>query len=161
MTQENVLYAHSTHWVKYIPKTAIYSLIGFLSIGLMLLAFQIDATFPLVSLALYLVGSVLFLLCHHLLFHLYLSEQMIDIIITNQRIIYYNDCLFTCDDEHEIPLSRIAGVEMQQHGLLQNILNYGILWFDTGGSSLDMKRSIPHVAHPDDVAEIINTQLRL
>lgn len=158
-TQERLQYARSTHWVKYVSRTLIYNLIGAFGIGLMIIAWNIDLVFPLLSAAVFLIGGFLFLLCHHLLFHLYLSEQLIDIIVTSKRIIYFNDRLFTCDDEHEIPLRKIAAVEIQQHGIIQNILDYGVLWFDTGGGTVDLRRSIPHVAHPDAVAEVINAQL--
>lgn len=159
-TDERLLYGKSTHWVKYVPKTLAYTLIGIFAITLMIAGWNIDIAFPLIAEAVFLIGALLFLFCHHLLFHLYFSEQMIDVIVTSKRIIYFNDCLFTCDDEHEIPLKKIAGVEVQQHGLMQNMLNYGVLWFDTGGGAADLRRSIPHVARPDEVAETINQQLK-
>ena len=157
---ERLLYARSTHWVKYIQKTLVYVLVALFSMALLWIALQIIPRQPVFGAAVYLIGFSLLLLCHHLLFHLYFSEQMIDIIVTDRRIIYFNDLLFTMDDEHEIPLKKIAAVEVQQHGIVQNMLNYGVLWFDTGGSSGDLRRSIPHVPNPDALADIINTELR-
>ncbi len=159
-TQELLLYARSTHWVKYVQKTFAYSLVGLFSIALILIAYPLFDRIAVLGIGIYLIGFFLLLLCLHLLFHLYFSEQMIDIIVTDKRIIYFNDCLFTCDDEHEVPLSKVAGVEVQQHGIVANVLNYGTLWFDTGGSTLDIRRSIPHVPKPDSVAKLINNQLR-
>ncbi|MCA9370657.1 MAG: PH domain-containing protein [Candidatus Peregrinibacteria bacterium] len=159
-SQELLIYARSTHWVKYIQKTLVYLLIACFGLALMPIALQLFSKAPVLASAVYFIGFTLFLLCHHLLFHLYFSEQMIDIIVTNQRIIYFDDYLFTCDDEHEIPLHKIAAVEVQQHGIIQNMLNYGILWFDTGGGSTDMKRSIPHVPQPDELAKVIHAQLQ-
>lgn len=85
---------------------------------------------------------------------------MLDIFVTTDRVIYFDDSLFMMDDEHEVPLEKIASVRVQQHGLLHNILDYGILWFDTGGGAIDMMRSIPNVPHPDYVAEIIAKVLK-
>ena len=159
MIQEQFLYGRSTHWIKYIQKTALYSLVGIFGVCLMYIASLLFTRTPLLAMPVFLIGFVIFLLCHHLVFHLYLSEQLIDILITNKRIVYFNDCLFTCDDEHEIPLKKVAAVEVQQHGLLANLLNYGILWFDTGGGGADLRRSIPNVPDPDTVSQIINNAI--
>lgn len=157
---ERLLYAKSTHWVKYIQKTLLYSLVGLFGLSLIFIAIQLFSAAPILAGAVFLIGFMIFLICHHLVFHLYFSEQLIDILVTSKRIIYFNDCLFTCDDEHEVPLAKIAGVEVQKHGFISNLLNYGILWFDTGGSSVDLKRSIPNVPHPDELSQIINKALR-
>lgn len=85
-----------------------------------------------------------------------MSESMYDIFITSSRIIYFDDVLFLKNSEHEIPLGRIAGIEVEQNGLMQNMLNYGTLWIDTGGSAQDFKRSVPFVPHPEDFVNTVN-----
>lgn len=153
---ETLLSAVSTHWIKYINKALFCHLLLLIGILLLVIGAIIHQQLPFIGMSVVSLGAALILLSHHVLFHKLLSENMIDIIMTNERIIYFNDCLFTMNDEHEIPLDRIAGVEVQQRGLIPNLLGYGILWFDTGGGSVDLKRSIPHVPHPDQLARIIN-----
>lgn len=157
---ERLLYARSTHWVKYLQKTFFYVLVGLCAIALMVLSFHLQGSVRIIGQIIYLIGFLILLVCHHSLYRLYFSEQMIDVIVTTKRIIYFNDDLFTCDDEHEVPLHKVAAVEVQQHGIFENFLNYGIIWLDTGGGSIDLRRSIPHVANPDELARIISSQLR-
>ena len=73
---------------------------------------------------------------------------MVDVIITNKRLILLQGTLWVSDDMHEVHLSRIRAVEAHKHGLLQNILGYGSLWFDTGGSDIESGRMIRLVPHP-------------
>jgi hypothetical protein len=157
---ERLIYTDSTHWIKYVLRTLKYLLFSIM--GVILLA--ISTMLVRISLPVFatpsLIGVFMLLFFHHKYFHYLLSEAMNDIIVTDERVIYFNDCLFLCDDEHEIPLEKVAAVEVQQHGFLQNVLNYGVLWFDTGGGTIDLKRSIPNVPHPDHIADIITPLLK-
>jgi len=132
----------------------------FLLLGIALLYSANLAKIEIVSMISFFVGSFLVFISHHSFFHKLMSESMLDIFVTTDRVIYFDDSLFMMDDEHEVPLEKIASVRVQQHGLLHNILDYGILWFDTGGGAIDMMRSIPNVPHPDYVAEIIAKVLK-
>ena len=153
--QERLVDAMATHWVKYVPQAIFCHFLA--SIGLLLVAgsYALRTTSILFAVGIALLGGTLFLLSHHKWFHKVLSEEFIDIILTNERIIYFDDFLFLSDNEHEIPLHRVAGVEVKQEGLLQNILEYGTLWIDTGGGTIDLKRSISNVPNPELLSEKI------
>ena len=84
-----------------------------------------------------------------------MSESMDDIIITNRRLIYFDNTLLLYDTMHEVQLTHIRGVEATKRGIFQNLLNYGTLWFDTGGSSVSGARTIPLVPHPQRKAKTI------
>lgn len=155
---ERLIFATSTHWVKYVRSIFLSHL--FLILGLILLITAGIASVQTVTLITYFIGLLLVLFAHHSFFHKIMSESMLDIFVTNDRIIYFDDNLFLCDDEHEIPLEKVASVKMEQHGLVRNILDYGILWFDTGGGAIDLMRSIPNVPHPDSLSAIIAKVLR-
>jgi hypothetical protein len=158
--QDRLVFCTSTHWMKYLPKT-LHSVILFLAgTVLLIIGYAVVRVSIVIAFFAIFVGIVLVLLAHHRFFHLLLSEAMQDIVITTKRILYFDDCLFFCDDEHEIPLWKVAAVEVKQHGLFQNVLDYGVLWFDTGGGAVDIKRSIPYVPHPDRVAETITGLLK-
>ncbi|MBU0767360.1 PH domain-containing protein [Patescibacteria group bacterium] len=150
---ERLIFSTSTHWVKYLSSIFFNNL--FAMLGILLLIAAAIASIQIVALITFFVGTILILFAHHRLFHKIMSEAMLDIFVTTDRVIYFDDNLCLCDDEHEIPLEKVAAVEVNQHGLLQNILDYGIIWFDTGGGVQDINRSVPNVPHPDKVSEII------
>lgn len=153
--EEHVLYAATTHWVKYVPRAARFHLFLIFALILLYVSLAVASFSPQLSFAVFFPAACLALIAHHLFFHLIMSEEMIDIIVTDQRIIYFEDCLFLSDNEHEIPLEKIAAVEVIQKGIVQNMLNYGMLWIDTGGGAVDLKRSLAHVSSPEEVAEHI------
>jgi len=148
---ERLIYCATTHWVKYVPNACKNTFL--MLIGIVLLSVSHIAIVLPVAEITCISGGLLILYAHHHLFHKILSESMYDIFVTSERIIYFNDSLFFANNEHEIPLHRIAGIEANQEGIVQNMLNYGTVWIDTGGSTIDFKRSIPHVPSPEEFSE--------
>ena len=97
---------------------------------------------------------------HHWFFHKILGEVMEDIIITDERIIWMKESLFQVNEMRQIPLNKIRGVEARKHGLLQTLLGYGQLWFDTGGTEAQDENAImDQVPSPNEVAKNINQLL--
>ena len=85
---------------------------------------------------------------------------MRSIIVTNKRVIYFNDNLFFAENEHEVPLRRITDVTVQKIGIMRNILNFGTLCFDASPTGEPtMRRSIPNVPKPERIAEAIASLL--
>jgi uncharacterized protein (UPF0248 family) len=155
---EQLVFCTSTHWMKYVYNALKNHFLALL--GVSLLVTSSFAALETVSLMTFAIGSMLVLYSHHNFFHKVMSESMFDIFVTTERIIYFDDILFLANNEHEIPLHRIAGIEANQEGLLQNILNYGTLWIDTGGGTIDLKRSIRNVPQPEDLSEKIAKLIR-
>jgi hypothetical protein len=159
-SQEQLVVCTVTHWMKYIPNALKNHLLALLGIALLFTA-HIAVLSPVASIT-YISGFILLLYAHHHFFHKLMSESMYDIFVTTERILYFDDVLFWANNEHEIPLHRIAGIEVLQKGLVQNLLDFGTLWIDTGGGSMDFKRSIPFVPYPEEmsahIAKLVHTE---
>ncbi|MDA1209388.1 MAG: PH domain-containing protein [bacterium] len=153
MDPERLIVCASTHWMKYVINALKNHFLVFL--GIVLLFAANLAVQQSVAIITCVSGALLALYAHHNFFHKLLSESMFDIFITTERIIYFDDSLIISNNEHEIPSHRIAGIEVSQEGVIQNMLNYGTLWIDTGGSTADFKRSIPYVSNPEELSEKI------
>lgn len=158
---ERLIDAFSTHWIKYIGPGILYVLLTGTSVLLFSLAGASAHSAEGLSHVTFFAALILMLVVHHWFFHSVMSEGMVDIIITNKRIISMRDCLFFCEDMHEVHIERIRAVEAQEHGLLQNILRYGNLWFDTGGSGMDKTATIERVPHPHTRAKTIMSMLAM
>lgn len=153
--KERLVYAVSTHWMKYLPQALFCHFLLIIGIGILLVSYWTVSFSPILSMGLAVMGGFIFLIAHHKWFHKLMSEEFIDIVLTTERIIYFDDFLFFEDNEHEIPLHRVAGIEVLQEGLLSNLLDYGSLWIDTGGGVIDFKRCIPYVPRP----EVLNDEI--
>ena len=91
-----------------------------------------------------------------------LGEAMEDVILTNKRVIWIHESLFQQDTMRQVPLEKIQGVEVRKAGMLQTILGFGSLWFDTGGTTThDVGASLHLVPRPHRIARIINQLLKL
>lgn len=152
---ERLVDAMPTHWVKYVPQAILCHFLAIIGIALLIGSFLARTLSAFLAIGLALIGGTLFLFAHHKWFHKVMSEELIDIILTTERVIYFKDLLFFSDNEHEIPLHRVAGVEVKQEGFFQNILDYGTLWIDTGGGAIDLRRTIPNVPRPEQLSEKI------
>lgn len=104
---------------------------------------------------------LLLLYVHHWFFHRILSEAMMDMILTTKRFIFIETNLFFRDDIHEVALERLRAVEAHKRGLLQNLLHYGSIWFDTGGSPISSSKLIPLVPHPHHRVHEITSMLQM
>ncbi len=155
---EKVIESFSTHWVKYVVPVLLYTLIVAVTVVTFLFARSNLEDAPLLAHGAFLSGICTLAWIHHWFFHRILSEGMVDVIITNKRLIFLEDRLWFYDNIHEVTLSRIRAIEANQTGIFGNLFNYGTLWFDTGGS--DQEASIiPLIPHPHRVAKKINTLL--
>jgi hypothetical protein len=160
--EEELVEAFSTHWIKYVLPTVFFVLLSGTSLLLFFLSTETLNGRILFPMMLYFSALVLLLTIHHWFFHRIMSEGMVDIIFTSKRIIYFRDSLFFCEDMHELTLKTIRAVEAQERGILQNILRYGNLWFDTGGSDIAEKgRILSLVPHPHRKAKSIMKLLKM
>lgn len=159
--EERLIDAFSTHWIKYVAPAFFYTV--FLSVSLLLFLFAGYAAYEneLLSNASFLIALFSMVVAHHWFFFRILSEAMVDVIITNRRLIFLQDSLLFQDDMHEVSLERIRAIEALKHGILQNVFRYGSLWFDTGGSSIKSGRIIRLVPHPHSKAKEIMQLMEL
>lgn len=158
---EELIMAISTHWIKYVMPTVIFIIIMSSSITFFILASVIARQSAFIAILVLFTGMILMYLVLHWYFHKLLSEAMEDIIITTKRVIWIREALFQIDEMRQIPLKNIQGVETQKHGIVQTILHYGSLWFDTGGTiTTDENAIMTLVPHPNNVAKEINAIIR-
>jgi hypothetical protein len=153
--KENLVATYSTHWMKEVHITLICLLLfalGWAAIGM---AFGVRGFSISFANASFLLGTVLLLVSYHRFFHMFLSNQLYDILVTDQRVVYYDDSILGYDDEHEIFLEKVAKVHVQHDGALQKLFGYGTLWFEAPEGFIALKRSIPFVPHPQEVKSTI------
>ena len=154
--------AFSTHWVKYVVPTMIWFILFPTSVVLFVIAGLYANHNDIVANILFIGALLMMLLVHHWYFHKLLSEAMVDVVVTNKRLIYCVSSLLRYDDIHEYTVENLIAVQAQKHGLIQNLLRYGSLWLDTGGSaSTDDAAVIPLVPHPHSVARELTTLHRM
>ncbi len=159
---EKLILSISTHWIKYILPTLIFAIVFSASTSFFVLSAIVAEESTMIALFILFTGMILMYLVLHWYFHRLLSEAMEDIIVTTKRVIWIREALFQVDEVRQIPLDNIQGVESQKHGILQTVLHYGSLWFDTGGTNTaDQNAIMQQVPHPNDVAKKINAILRL
>jgi len=160
-TQERLIDAFSTHWIKYAMPVFVLFILLITSALLFYFAGLSAYHFMWLSHPMFLIALFLLVTVFHWIFHRVLSDGMDDVIITDKRIIFLDSSLWLRDDMHEIALERIRAVEARKRGILQNIFHYGSLWFDTGGSSMSGGKVIPLVPHPHRKAKEILELLKM
>jgi len=160
-TQERLVDAFSTHWIKY--AMPVFVLIVLLMTSALLFYFAGLSAHHLMWLshATLFFALILLVTVHHWFFHRVLSDGMDDVIITDKRIIFLDSSLWLRDDTQEIALGQIRAVEARKRGILQNVFHYGSLWFDTGGSAIGGGKVIPLVPHPHRKAKEILALLEM
>lgn len=158
-TDEQLVDAFDTHWIKYIAPACIYLLVTAGGLLLVYISANIAADSLVLSQLCFFSSLVVILSAHHCFFYFLMSEGMIDAIVTNERLVYFHGLLWVSDDMHEISLQHIRGVEARVHGVFQNLFRYGDLWFDTGGASLESGSILKRVPKPHRRAKKIRKLL--
>lgn len=158
---ERLVDAFSTHWIKYVAPLIVYSILMVLTFTVFILAKLAGNIAPWLAIMSFLVGFILMLGAHHWFFHRVFSEFMMLIIVTSRRFVFLRDTILVRDDMHEISLERILAVRAKKRGIIQNVLNYGSLWFDTGGTTMENSPIIPQVAKPHYRVRIIMKLMRM
>lgn len=157
---EKLHHATYCHWIRYVQPAAVCIILGAIGVVFAVLASMAVPEALLLAQFLYGVGTLLLLFAYHKFFHTFLSEKLRCILLTNKRVIYFDNHLFLAENEHEIPLRRITDVSIEKIGLMSNLLNYGTLCFDaspTGDTIL--RRSIRRVPKPHRLTALIGQLL--
>ncbi len=97
---------------------------------------------------------------HHWFFHRILSLVMVDILITNKRVVLFRTSIGIHEIVRDYPLGQIRAVEGKKMGFIHNLFHYGSLWFDTGGTdAIDTGSTIDFVTSPHFVSQLITEQM--
>ncbi|OGJ56424.1 hypothetical protein A3D88_03525 [Candidatus Peribacteria bacterium RIFCSPHIGHO2_02_FULL_52_16] len=137
------------HWIKYVGTVILATLLFGISLLLFLLAGLSAHHYMWLSHLTFFAGLTLLLFTHHWFFMSLLSELLDSIIITNRRLMRIHFRLIFQEDILEISFDRMKTVDAQKHGLLQNLLHYGTLVFESKLATITL------VPHPNRVAHVI------
>ena len=160
--EERLIRAFSTHWVKFVWPVFLFGCLCTGSLALLLMAGFTAHHAMWISHVAFFAGLAILLVSYHWFFYRLLSEYMVDIIITNKRVISMRTSLLFMDDMHVVPTANIFAVEARVHGIIQNVMRYGSIWIDTGGSKTEETADvIPLIPHPHSVSKDITGLLRM
>lgn len=155
---ERVLCVQHQHWMNDAPLFALclaFGLIGLVCIALG--ALLVDG----VRIAVVITGFFLLHCAAHTFFHHLLSATLgQQLLITNERLLQFEDRLWLETGMQEVALRSIKSVEAHKQGMLANIFGYGTLQLNTSAKG-SAGISIPYVPHPHAAAQIIMSQLPL
>lgn len=140
---EKILRTARHHWMKYVLPMCVYLLFFPLCIVLIVMAPALGSVTPELGLTLLMASLVAVVLVQHWFFHAMLSENVTDMMLTDKRILLLSHRLWLADGMDEIILNRIKMVEVDKHGFVRRLFDYGDLWFDVGGG-----RTLPYISSP-------------
>lgn len=147
-SNETLIRMTQEHWIKYVLPAFVYIVLTAMSLGLFFFsgwtAYHSEAT----ALIAYLLALFLFFFAHHWFFMRLLGESMTHIVVTNYRVIRIHERFFSSERMTEYAFEKMKTVEAHKKGLLQTILRYGSIRFESGS---DVKL----VPHPNSIAKDI------
>ncbi len=152
---ERLLRRSHGHWIRHLLPMFIALLLATTAATMLWSAASLAPNDPVSARSFLLVGLLLGLAVLHWFFHLFLSDSVSEVFLTNKRILRFTCRLWLLDDLDETVLARIKVVEIQRRGILQQLLDYGELRFDTSDS-----RGIALIPHPKTWAADIEAQVR-
>lgn len=146
---ERLVQVSYEHWVRFVWPFVLSTVLFGISLLLYTLA-GISAHHSMwLSHLTLAAGMLLFSFTIHWYFMVLLGDALDCILITNKRLVRLQYRPLFHDDVLEISFEKMKTVEAQKTGLLQNILRYGTLTFET------KLASVPYVWHPNRVAKVI------
>lgn len=151
---EHVVKVTDEHWIKLVVPILISLFLFGIALLLFLLAGITAHHYMWLSHTSFFAGLLLFLITLHWFFMMLLSESLDKIIITNQRLLRVQYRLIFHEDILEISFEKMKTVDARKEGLLQNLLHYGTLYFET------KLAAVPLVPHPNRIAKIIQEAMQ-
>ncbi len=137
------------HWVRFVgPILLGAALLGISALLYVLAGITAHHSMWLSHMAL-VAGMLLFTFTLHWFFMVLLGDALDCILITNKRLLRLQYIPLFHEDILEISFEKMKTVEARKIGVLQNILRYGTLYFET------RLASVPYVSHPNAVARTI------
>lgn len=143
-----VAVAHG-HWIRFVGPCLLASALLGISALLYVLAGISAHHYMWLSHVTLLAGMLIFTFTVHWFFMFLLGNALDCILITNKRLLWMQYSPLFREDILEISFEKMKTVDVRKVGLLQNLLRYGTLYFET------KLASVPYVAHPNNVAKII------
>ena len=152
---ETTLLLIKEHWMQY----AMPAFLIVASWGLFALCTALSRAFMswnhTASVDALITGHVLLLLFHHAAFYRLFSSSTTRVLLTNKRILSSQGSLWLRENVIDIPLWKIRSLEIDRHGLLQHLLDYGAILLNRRELP-----SLPLIPHPQAVHSRIVSQLQ-
>jgi hypothetical protein len=145
---ERLISITSQHWIKFVLPVFIYIVLASVSVLLFILAGTEAHHRPWLSGIAFVTALLLFHFTHHWVFIMLLSESTTHIIVTNNRVILMRDRVFIDEELTEYAFEKMKTVEAKKHGILQTLLRYGSIGFESGAE-------ISYIRHPNRVVRDI------
>ena len=152
---EHVVKVTNEHWMKYVLPAVIALFLFAIAFLLFVLAGISAHHYMWLSHATYLGALLLFLITLHWFFMMLLSESLDKIIITNRRLLRVQYRLIFHEDILEVSFEKMKTVDARKQGLIQKLLHYGTLYFET------KLAAVPLVPHPNRIAKIIQEAMQM
>src|SRR3990167_1814784 len=152
---EQVVLLIKEHWMQYGMPTFLIVVSWLLYLLCTALSTALMSWNHTASVAALITGHVLLLLFHHAAFYRLFSRSTTRVLLTNKRILSSQGSLWLRENVIDIPLWKIRSLEIDRHGLLQHLLDYGSIL-------LNRKElpSLPLIPHPQAVHSQIVSQLQ-
>lgn len=158
---EVLLWHTSRHFVRYIAPVTVAVLLSVVATLLFWMSVASRDASLAAAQAFCLAAVGVLAVLNHLFFHYVLSESICDIILTKKRVVYITHRLWLSDLMHDIALHQVKAVEAHQTGIVQHLLDYGEIWFDTGGSAAgESNQTIAYVPKPQKWATEISRAMK-
>ncbi len=145
---ETLIAVFHEHWIKYVRLVFVYVLLLLTSFLIFYFAALSAYHYDWLAEPLLLLAIALVLFDHHWFFMATLSQAENHLIITSERLIWVRNRLFFDEEMHEYAFDKMKTVGAEKNSLLQYILQFGTLRFESG-------LPIPFVAHPNSVVKKI------
>ncbi len=154
-SDEKTLLLIKEHWMQY----GMAAFLIFASWMLFVLCTALSSALMswnhIASVAVLIAGHVLLLFFHHAAFYRIFSSSTTRVLLTNKRILSSQGSLWLRENVIDIPLWKIRSLEIDRHGLLPHLLDYGSILLNRRELP-----SLPLIPHPQAVHTRIVSQLQ-
>lgn len=144
---EEVVLFINEHWVKYVPSVLLAILSWILYAFCLSLSLAVNNLSHELSMFVIISGHLMLLFFHHVAFYRFLNASTWQTLVTNRRILGTHQQLWVSDEISDIPLWRVQSIEVRQHGIFQQLLDFGVLILNRGELPTIQRVPHPHKAH--------------
>jgi uncharacterized membrane protein YdbT with pleckstrin-like domain len=149
---EVTLFFSTKHWIVLVREAIWVLLLAFIATLASFFYLTLGLGVVLAAILMVVAGA-LWAFTVFVAFYLYYDWRNDHYIITNLRVLHVERVLALREDRDEAPTDRIQDVQVQQEGVLANLLDYGNVVIQTAATM--QKTVFNDVPHPDVVQQIL------
>lgn len=154
-SEERILATVKDHWVVYVRPALFLILVWAIFLNLQVFHESVGKTLwsPEVYNAISVTSFGLLVAVHHFFFMFLIKEILSPWVITNKRVIDFDLVPLMRDDVTHVVIREIREMEKKQHGILNNLLNYGDVTIHVAENEVPVH--LRYVPHPDQFVNMI------